>query len=206
MVPQVRQPTANGEYPMPDPMTDPKDDTLRETLIESETVFDGVLLSVRRDRVRLPDGREGVREWIDHSGAVLIVAQCGDGRIVLIRQFRYPVGRFLLELPAGRIEPGEAPEACARRELLEETGYEAKRWQRLGAIDSCVGYSNERIEVFLASDLQALGAEPDSEEFLEIILLTYGQAEDSVRDGRITDAKTIAALFLALPQRLDASA
>lgn len=180
-------------------MTPTEDHTLRETTIASETVFDGVLLSVRRDRVRLPDGREGVREWIDHSGAVLVVAQLDDGRLVFVRQFRYPVGRVLLELPAGRIDPGEDPEACARRELREETGFEARRWQRLGTIDPCVGYSNERIEIFLARDLTAVGAQPDAEEFLEIVFVSPEKAEKSVRDGGVTDAKTIAALFLAIP-------
>jgi len=180
-------------------MTDIEEHALRETTIDSETVFDGLLLSVRRDRVRLPNGREGVREWIDHSGAVLVVAQLDGGQLVFVRQFRYPVGRALLELPAGRIDPGEDPEACARRELREETGFEARRWQRLGTIDPCVGYSNERIEIFLASDLTALGAQPDPEEFLELVLLSPQEAEEWARDGRITDAKTITALFLALP-------
>jgi len=180
-------------------VTNTDDALLRETTIASEPVFDGMLLSVRRDRVRLPDGREGVREWIDHSGAVLVVAQLDDGRLVFVRQFRYPVGRVLLELPAGRIDPGEDPEACARRELREETGFEARWWHRLGTIDPCVGYSNERIEIYLARDLTAVGAQPDTEEFLEIVLLSSQEAMISSRDGRITDAKTITALFLALP-------
>jgi len=180
-------------------VTNTDDDLLRETTIASEPVFDGLLLSVRRDRVRLPNGREGVREWIDHSGAVLVVAQLDGGQLVFVRQFRYPVGRVLLELPAGRIDPGEDPEACARRELREETGFEARRWQRLGTIDPCVGYSNEHIEIFLARDLTARGAQPDPEEFLELVLLSTQEAEECARDGRITDAKTITALFLALP-------
>ena len=176
-----------------------EDKALRETTIASETVFDGVLLSVRRDRIRLPDGREGIREWIDHSGAVLVVAQLDDGRLVFVRQFRYPVGRVLLELPAGRIDPGEDPEACARRELREETGFEAGQWRHLGTIDACVGYSNERITIYLARDLTAVGAQPDAEEFLEIVFVSPEKAENSARDGEITDAKTIAALFLAVP-------
>ncbi len=182
-------------------MTD-NDDSLRETTIASETVFDGVLLHVRRDRVRLPDGREAVREWIDHPGAVLIVAQLEDGRIVFVRQFRYPVGRVLLELPAGRIDPGEEPAACARRELREETGYEARQWQRLGTIDACVGYANERIEIFMARGLTAVGARPDDDEFVEIESLSTEEADEYARAGRITDSKTIAALFLALPQMI----
>ncbi|MFO8152462.1 NUDIX domain-containing protein [Thioalkalivibrio sp.] len=184
----------------PETMTDNDDDSLRETTIASETVFDGALLRVRRDRVRLPDGREGVREWIDHPGAVLIVAQLEDGRIVFVRQFRYPVDRVLLELPAGRIDPGEEPEACARRELREETGYTARRWRRIGTIDACVGYANECIEVFLAHDLTAVGARPDTDEFIEIAFLSHGKAEEWARNGQITDSKTLAALFMALPQ------
>ena len=180
-------------------MTKPKADRLAETTIASEEVFDGVLLKVRRDRVRLPDGNTAVRECIRHPGAVLILAQRDDERILFVRQFRYPVGHALLELPAGRIDPGEALLDCARRELIEETGFEAGEWQRLGMIHPCVGYSDERIEIFLARGLVEVGAQPDADEFLEILHLGIDEAERAVRDGRISDAKTLCALFLGLP-------
>jgi ADP-ribose pyrophosphatase len=180
-------------------MTKPPTDPLAETTLASEEVFDGVLLKVRRDRVRLPDGNTAVRECIRHPGAVLILAQRDDRRIVFVRQFRYPVGQALLELPAGRIDPGEALLDCARRELLEETGFQARDWHHLGMIHPCVGYSDERIEIFLARDLIEVGARPDADEFLEILHLDIAEAEQAARDGRITDAKTVCALFLALP-------
>ena len=180
-------------------MTRPDDDALRETTIASEVVFDGVLLSVRSDRIRLPDGRESVREWIDHSGAVLVVAEQADGQLVFVRQYRYAVGRAVLELPAGRIDPGEDPETCGRRELREETGFEARQWQHLGTIEPCFAYSSEVIDIYLARELTAVGTQLDDDEFLEPLLLSRQEAEAAARDGRITDAKTIAALFLALP-------
>ncbi len=180
-------------------MTKPPTDPLAETTLASEEVFDGVLLKVRRDRVRLPDGNTAVRECIRHPGAVLILAQRDDGRMLFVRQFRYPVGHALLELPAGRIDPGEALLDCARRELVEETGFQARDWQRLGMIHPCVGYSDERIEIFLARGLTEVGARPDADEFLEILHLGIDEAEQAARAGRITDAKTLCALFLGLP-------
>ena len=180
-------------------MTKPPTDPLVETTLGSEEVFDGVLLKVRRDRVRLPDGNTAVRECIRHPGAVLILAQRDDGRILFVRQFRYPVGHALLELPAGRIDPGESLQDCAQRELVEETGYQAGEWQWLGTIHPCVGYSDERIEIFLARGLVEVGARPDADEFLEILHLGIDEAEQAARDGRITDAKTLCALFLGLP-------
>jgi len=180
-------------------MNKPPTDRLPETTLASEEVFDGVLLKVRRDRVRLPDGNTAVRECIRHPGAVLILAQRDDQCILFVRQFRYPVGEALLELPAGRIDPGEALQDCAQRELVEETGYRAREWQRLGSIHPCVGYSDERIEIFLARGLVEVGAQPDADEFLEILHLSIDEAEQAARDGRITDAKTLCALFLGLP-------
>ncbi|NMG27493.1 NUDIX domain-containing protein [Aromatoleum evansii] len=174
-------------------------DPLEESELESSPVYDGVLLKVRRDRVSLPDGSESVREYITHPGAVVVVAVLPDGRLVFERQFRYPLRRAFLELPAGKIDAGEELLACARRELREETGYEAAAWQYLGVMHPCIGYSDERIEMFLARDLTHVGDALDDGEFLEILTFTVDEAVRAVMEGVITDAKTITALFRALP-------
>jgi ADP-ribose pyrophosphatase len=174
-------------------------DPLEEVEVASEAVFEGCLLKVRRDRVTLPDGKEGVREYIRHPGAVAIVAVLPDGRLVFERQYRYPLRRAFLEVPAGKIDPGEDILACAIRELREEAGYEAAAWRHLGVMHPCIGYSDERIEIFLARDLIHVGNALDDGEFLELLALTPDEAEAAVHDGRITDGKTITALFRALP-------
>ncbi|WP_407280052.1 NUDIX hydrolase [Aromatoleum evansii] len=174
-------------------------DPLEESELESSPVYDGVLLKVRRDRVSLPDGSESVREYITHPGAVVVIAVLPDGRLVFERQFRYPLRRAFLELPAGKIDAGEELLACARRELREETGYEAAAWQYLGVMHPCIGYSDERIEMFLARDLTHVGDALDDGEFLEILTFTVDEAVRAVMEGVITDAKTITALFRALP-------
>lgn len=174
-------------------------DPLEESQLESSPVYDGVLLKVRRDRVALPDGSESVREYITHPGAVVVVAVLPDGRLLFERQFRYPLRRAFLELPAGKIDAGEELLACARRELREETGYEAATWQHLGVMHPCIGYSDERIEIFLALELTHVGDALDDGEFLEIHTFSVDEAVRAVMDGVITDAKSITALFRALP-------
>lgn len=174
-------------------------DLLEERELRSEVVFRGSMLEVRRDHVRLPDGGEATREYIRHPGAVVIVAEKNDGSLVLERQFRYPLRRSLIELPAGKMDPGEDSLECARRELREETGYVASSWQHLGVTHPCVGYSDEGIEIFLARELAQVGHAPDEGEFLEIVYMPMVEAIAAVHDGRITDGKTIVALFRALP-------
>lgn len=171
---------------------------LDEETLESEQVFGGRLLDVRRDRVRLPNGHESVREYIVHPGAVVVIAELDDGRLLFERQFRYPLRRAFLELPAGKIDPGEDILATARRELLEETGHAAAEWRHLGVMHPCIGYSDERIEIFLARGLTVESAQQlDHEEFIDVLHLSLAEAIEAVRQGEITDGKTITALFWA---------
>jgi len=154
-------------------------------------VFDGNLLKVHRDTVRLPDGSEGQREYIRHPGAVAIVPLFEDGSVLLERQFRYPNRREFIEIPAGRLEPGEPHLETAKRELLEETGYAASDWTRLGVIHTAIGFSDETIELFLAKGLEHRGAQLDAGEFLEVFSVPFAEAIAMIRDGRITDSKSV---------------
>lgn len=170
---------------------------LTEQTIRDEWVFRGKLLQVRRDLVRLPDGASTEREYIEHPGAVMIIALLNDGELVMERQYRYPLRRDILELPAGKIDAGETPLACGKRELLEETGYVASSWRYLATTHPVVGYSNERIEIYLAQGLTQQGSNPGHDEHLEVFRLPLATALDWVREGRITDAKTVIGLFWA---------
>jgi ADP-ribose pyrophosphatase len=169
---------------------------LTETKVEGETVFEGKLLHVRRDTVRLPDGKLATREYIVHPGAVLIVPVLPDGRLVVERQYRYPLASVLIEFPAGKLDPGETPLATAQRELREEAGYAAARWQQLGRVHTVVSYSTEAIEFFVAEGLTHVGAALDDGEFLEIAALSVEEMLAALDRGEITDAKTVAALLL----------
>lgn len=174
------------------------DSHLIETPLATETVFKGKLLEVRCDRVHLPDGGQSVREYVVHPGAVVVLAQLDNGNLLFERQFRYPLRRVFLELPAGKIDSGEDIRATARRELLEETGYEADEWTHLGVMHPCIGYSDERIEIFLARGVRRVSApQLDHGEFLEVFELSADEAKQSVLRGEITDAKTITALYWA---------
>ena len=168
---------------------------LSEKYLDGEEVFSGRLLKVHRDRVRLPDGSEGVREYIRHPGAVAIVALFEDGRVLLERQHRYALRRDFIEIPAGKLDPGEAHLDTAKRELLEETGYVAAEWRRLGIIHNAIGYSDEGIELWLARGLELRERKLDHGEFLETLALPFEEAVQMVRDGRISDAKTVAGLL-----------
>lgn len=180
-------------------MSTTRPDPLEERELASEQLVDGRLLKVWRDRVLLPDGSEGLREYIRHPGAVVVVAVLPDGRLLFERQFRYPLRRVFLELPAGKIDPGEDILACARRELREETGYEAEQWRYIGVMHPCIGYSDERIEIFLATGLRHVGHALDDGEFLELLSLSVKEAEEAIHNGELTDGKSIAALYRCLP-------
>jgi ADP-ribose pyrophosphatase len=173
-----------------------KDDHLEETKVTSDAVFDGVLLHVRRDTVRLPDGSLAQREFVVHPGAALVVPVLPDGKLVAVRQFRYPVGQVFLEFPAGKIDPPETALTTARRELTEEAGYEAATFTPLGRVHSVVGYSDEAIDFFVAEGLTFVGARPDAGEFVEALTLSVEAMLEALDRGEITDAKTVAALLL----------
>jgi len=171
------------------------DEHLIETRLASEAVFDGRLLHVRRDTVRLPNGRTSTREYVVHPGAVLIAPRLDDGRWVVERQFRYPVGRVFLEFPAGKRDPGESARETGERELLEETGYRADSWTKLGDLHPGVGYTNELIELWRADGLTHVGRKLDEDEHLDIVTLRSDDLLAAFDRGEITDAKTIATLF-----------
>lgn len=168
---------------------------LVEAEIDSKLVFEGSLLTVRNDRVRLPDGTQGFREYVVHPGAAVIVPVLSDGRLVLERQYRYPVRRVMLEFPAGKIDPGEKALVAAQRELHEEAGYTAGTWKSLGTIHPEIGYLSEAIEVFLAADLTHVGQKLDEGEFLEIVTMSEDELLVTYDCGGFTDGKSIAALF-----------
>ena len=168
---------------------------LKEERISGAEVYSGNFIKVQKDRVRLPDGSESTREYIRHPGAVAIVPLLPDGRVLLERQFRYPLRREFIEIPAGKREAGEDPLETAKRELLEETGYVAAGWTRIGAIHNAIGYSDESIEMFVARGLEKREAKLDAGEFLEVFDVKLEEAFEMIRDGRITDVKTISALL-----------
>jgi ADP-ribose pyrophosphatase len=169
---------------------------LVETRIASEDVFDGKLLHVKRDTVRLPDGKTATREYIAHPGAVMIIPRLPDGKLLMERQFRYPLARVFIEFPAGKIDPGEDPATTAARELLEETGYTAERWSHIGTLHPLITYSTERIEIYTADALTFIGAKLDAGEFIEIFSATLEQALAWIDRGELTDVKTMLGLLL----------
>jgi ADP-ribose pyrophosphatase len=169
---------------------------LVETKLASEDVFDGKLLHVKRDTVRLPDGETATREYIDHPGAVMIIPTLPDGKLLMERQFRYPLARVFIEFPAGKIDPGEEPAATAARELLEETGYIAERWSHVGTLHPLITYSTERIEIYTADALTFVGVNLDAGEFVETFSATLEEALTWVDRGEITDVKTMLGVLL----------
>ena len=174
-----------------------QDDKLTETCVSSETVFQGRLMHAKRDVVRLPNGHETTREYLIHPGAVLVVPILEDGRLVFERQFRYPLRQAFIELPAGKIDPDEDTLTTGQRELQEETGYTARDWRYLTTLHPCIGYSNERIVVYLATGLSLGEHSRDEDESLEVFTMTLAEALEAMRCGEITDGKTMIALFWA---------
>lgn len=168
----------------------PEGSDFTEHTVCSTLAYDGGLLKLRRDAVRLPDGGPAWREYVEHPGAVMMLAFLDAGTILLEHQYRYSMRRHYLELPAGKIDPGEPPEQTARRELVEECGYEAREWSHASSLHTCIGYSTERIELYVARDLKHVGAQLDPGEFLETFPVRMEDALAWVREGIITDTKT----------------
>lgn len=168
---------------------------LHEELVASRQVFQGRLLDVRCDTVRLPDGRTATREYIVHPGAVMVVPILDDGRLVVERQHRHPLGRVLLEFPAGKRDGGETPFTCAVRELQEETGYRAREWARAGLLHNACAYSSEDIEVWFARGLEAGERGLDDGEFLDVFTASPDELLAMAGRGELTDAKTLIGLL-----------
>ena len=168
---------------------------LEEVMLASERVFDGVFLHVNRDTVRLPDGSQTHREYVLHPGAVMVIALLDDGRVVMERQWRYPLARAFIEFPAGKIDAGEPPLETCMREMREETGYTAERYTFLATINNAISYSNEDIHIYLAEGLRGGERQLDAGEFLDVLAVEPTQVLAWVRDGSITDVKTIIGAF-----------
>lgn len=168
---------------------------LTEEYLKGEKVYDGKLLKVHRDSVQLANGHQEIREVIRHPGAAVIVPCLSDGRYVLVRQFRYALGRETLEFPAGRLDPGEDPLTCAQRELREETGYEAATWNRILLLHPAPGYSDERLWIYRAENLQAGTSNLDADELVQVTSIALDEILDRISRSEITDAKTVAAAF-----------
>ncbi|NQV15642.1 NUDIX hydrolase [bacterium] len=174
-----------------------KSTDLGETKITSETIFKGQLLHVTRDEVLLPNGKTSVREGILHPGAVVVVPFLNEKTLIMERQYRYFPDRVFYELPAGKTDPGEDFLTTGKRELLEETGFEAEKWTFLSHLYPAIGYADEKMTVYAAQDLSFRGIDRDQDEFLEIIEMPLNEAMEMLRRGEITDAKTMVGLFWA---------
>ncbi len=173
-------------------------DHLIEKTIESKEIFNGNFIKVKCDTVQLPNGKNAMREYITHSGATCIIAITDNNEIILEYQYRYPVAKIILELPAGKLEINESPLLCAQREFKEETGYTALNWIELGTCLPCIGYSTEKIIYFLATDLTSGNTKLDDGEFLETTIMPFNTLMEMAYNGEIEDSKTLSGIMLYL--------
>jgi ADP-ribose pyrophosphatase len=170
-------------------------DRLYERTIASERIFDGRIIQLKVDDVLLPNGKTAKREIVHHPGAVAVLPLTDDGKMIAVRQFRKPLELTIVEIPAGKLEKGEDPLACAKRELEEETGYRAERFEHLSSFYTSPGFADELLHLYVATGLQAGETRPDEDEFVEVLALTLDEAHELHRAGKIRDAKTVLALF-----------
>ncbi len=168
---------------------------LEEKTIRRRTIFDGKLIRVQLDEVELPDGRTSTREIVHHPGAVGVLAFTDEGKLVFVRQYRNPLGKTILEIPAGKLEPGEDPKACAFRELEEETGYRAEEMRPIVSFYTSPGFADEILHLYEARGLQKGERRPDTDEFVEVEELTLQEAFAKMEEGQICDAKTVVAVY-----------
>lgn len=171
------------------------DHHLQETTLGRTELLKGHFLHVVRDAVRLPSGSEATREFVLHPGAVMVVGLLDDGQVVLERQYRHPMQRVMIEFPAGKLDAGEGSLDCARRELLEETGYSARQWAFAGRLAPTIAYSNELIDIWFARNLSLGERQLDEGEFLDVITATPGQLQAWCRHGEVVDGKTLVGAF-----------
>lgn len=171
--------------------------TLDEKTINSTLVFSGNLLQVFKDEVQLPDGKKSTREWIQHPGACAVLPVYENGDVLLLNQFRYPLKKDFIEVPAGKIDSGEPPLTTAKRELEEETGLRGKKWVSLGTYHPCIGYADEIIYLYLTLELTQKEIQVDPDEFVLPLRMPFHKALEKVSDGIITDGKTIVNLLKA---------
>ncbi|WP_455280555.1 NUDIX hydrolase [[Eubacterium] cellulosolvens] len=164
----------------------------------SKRIYDGKVISLRIDKIQLSSGEVFEREVIEHPGAVAMLPFLDDGRLLLIKQYRHPVNEVLLEIPAGTLHKNEDPKDCARRELIEETGYEAGKIEELISCFLAPGYSSEKIHLFHASELRRVGDSPDIDEMIELYPISIEKAQNMIKTGEITDAKTISGISYLL--------
>lgn len=170
---------------------------LMETCVSSEEIYAGKIVRLFRDTVRLPNGKETIREVMRHPGAAAVVPLTDEGNVICVRQYRYPFSEVMLEIPAGKLDPGEEPIACAQRELLEETGYQARELTPLGVYDPSVAVLDEKIHLFLARGLTFRAQNPDADEFLHVVELPLNALVDEILRGEVPDGKTQTAVLKA---------
>ncbi|TFW28708.1 NUDIX domain-containing protein [Duganella callida] len=170
-------------------------DNLKESRIDGELAYAGSFLKVQKDTIALPNGKRTTREYILHPGAVVILPLLDDGTVLMERQYRYPLQDVFIEFPAGKIDKGEDPLVAAKRELEEETGYTGGEWQFVTTIHNAIAYSDEHLDLYLARGLKAGPARLDEGEFLETFTATIDELLQWVREGKITDVKTVIGVF-----------
>lgn len=184
---------------------DPRDRQLEEQVLTEDVAWTGRIFNVDRLQVKLPDGRMAIRDVVRHPGAVAVVALTEEGQICLVRQYRTALGRVTVEIPAGKLAPGEDPLACAERELKEETGFTAQKMAYLTTIATSAGFADELIHIYMATGLKLAESSPDADEFINVDLVDVGELVDAVLDGHIEDAKTVIGALIcdAVSRRLD---